>query len=438
MLWGGMTNIFWLGFAGLALAAAVPAAATAQTGGDPLAAIAADIGHGDFVRLDAADTSALPPASALLVMAERAASRGDDAGVDRALAAYAATGDGEPARRAIAAGVEAKSAFARGQYARAADAARRHMTLLAKADPRDEAQDAAQTYAVAALLASAPAQRLVSREAKAVAAPRDAVGLVRTDIAINGATESAVLDTGANLSVLSASAAKRLGVRLIDGAAAVGSSTRDAVPVRIGVADRLEIGGLTLANVAFLVIDDAQLAIPVPDYRIDAIIGYPVFRAAGGATFTADGRFTLAPPPVTSGIAEAVLRAAGNDLLVGARVSGLPVALHLDSGATATGLSADFARRYPDAIAGLPTRSARSAGAGGTTTHTAAVLADATLTFGNRAFKLPEISVELGSAEGTDWLGTIGQDVLRIPAWYGIDLKRMRLVLGPDGASSPR
>lgn len=63
-------------------------------------------------------------------------------------------------------------------------------------------------------------------------------------------------------------------------------------------AERLEFAGVTLANVAFLVLDDAQLEMPLPGgYKIDAIVGFPVLRMLDRITFEAGGRLSAEPVP---------------------------------------------------------------------------------------------------------------------------------------------
>ncbi|MES3045594.1 retropepsin-like aspartic protease [Sphingomonas faeni] len=115
---------------------------------------------------------------------------------------------------------------------------------------------------------------------------RDKAGLVRAAVVISGLTQNAILDTGANLSVMSASAAKRLGLRIRDGAGRIASPSSGQIVTRVAVADRLVIAGVELAHVASLVMDDAQLSFPiVGGYQIDAIAGFSVFRAVGQTRF---------------------------------------------------------------------------------------------------------------------------------------------------------
>lgn len=416
-------SMFTLGAAALLCGAAVPAA-DAPTRADQVLFSGAD---GDVGALQAALPHLADPIVATLARLEIAAARLDEVAVRREIAAYDALHDHDPARLALAASVDAGAAFARGDYARAEQASRAWLALLDRGDPHNHRQDAAQVHAVAALLARAPAIS-VTGKGQRIATTRDAADLLRGDVVINGVAQQAVLDTGANLPVVSASLAKKLHLRMIDGDASVGSSSRNAVATRIGVADRMRFAGFTFRNVPFLVLDDSQLALPVGGgYRIDAIIGFPVFRAIGSVTFS-DG-FLAPRPALLAGPRN--LTAAGNDLFVTVGIGRFSAPLHLDTGAKASNLSAIFAERHPEALRGLERSSSRSAGAGGATTQTVAHWRNAPITLAGARTTLADLPiVTTGSDDVSDsTMGTLGQDVLKRFAAYTVDFDTMRFAV---------
>ena len=291
-------------------------------------------------------------------------------------------------------------------YGIAARAANAGSSLAARLEQSREAAELAQTAAVSALLALLPPQKLVSGTAHAVPATRDPAGLMRVPAAINGSPLDMIVDTGANLSVLSTSAAQKLGLRIVDGNASVGSSTRAAVGVRIGLADRFELGGLVFKDVAFLILDDRDLS-PSPSlaYKIDGIIGFPIFSATSGFSFMSDGMFIPAPPS-NSGV-RAPLRAIGSDLFVEAEAGGRCASLHLDSGASTTALSWLFAGRNPDLIAKASRRTVRAAGAGGETHAVAAQLPSLDLSLNGETFHLERVDVQLEHDTTSGPFGTL-------------------------------
>ncbi|TCP87527.1 aspartyl protease [Sphingomonas sp. PP-CE-1A-559] len=210
-----------------------------------------------------------------------------------------------------------------------------------------------QELGIASLLAKQPHQAVAGGMPASISTMRDKAGLVRAAVVISGLTQNAILDTGANLSVMSASAAKRLGLRIRDGAGRIASPSSGQIVTRVAVADRLIIAGVELAHVAFLVMDDAQLGFPIAGgYQINAILGFPVFRALGRVRFDRAGGFAVGRSTGPA-LAGDTLRANGNDLYVLANVDKVPVPLHLDTGAASSGLTSLFANRDPQLIGGL-------------------------------------------------------------------------------------
>ncbi|WP_066098408.1 retropepsin-like aspartic protease [Xanthomonas massiliensis] len=395
---------------------------------------------GDVAGLVAA-LPGLPPPWTTLAQARIAAARLDE---DRALAlagTFLAEHGQADCDAALAQSVIADAAFASARYARAATAAQARATRLARCDgSAEEIEGATMMATLAARLATAPAQRVAGFLPAAVAYARDRAGLPRAQARINGHAQQVVLDTGANLSVVSASTAARLGLRML-GEAGVGSSSRQQVAVRVAMADRLELAGLALEHVAFLVLDDAQLEMPLPGgYRIEAIVGFPVFRAMRRVRFGHDGR--LVPEP-GAGDADAPrnLALAGSDLFVDARVGGVAVPLHLDSGAGATSLSPRFAEAHPQLLHGLAESRQRLAGAGGATERAVVTWPQVEVEAGGRTTVLPALPVALRDSDDVRMRsqGVLGGDVLNAFDAWTLDFEHMRLELGaPLAADATR
>jgi len=414
------------------------------------------IHHVPAAAQPAAQASAVHPLTALL----EAASRGEVAPLERAIADPATSTDmrallrarlavgrfdaapagdpaiarlaqsSDPALRRAALTVLSTAAFVGGDYAAAARTGRELVAALRAAG--DEAADGAErAMQVAALLADQPRQSIEGRAAGGSTAARvDMVGLPRIDIAINGQLQEAIFDTGANLSVLSADAARRLGVRVLEGTTPIGNSIQSTVPARIGIADRVEIAGTALRNVVFLVIDDSQLTFPLPTgrYEIDAIIGLPVMRALGRMRVE-PGRFTVLPAEPVAGPSN--VRASGSSLYVDISIDGQSVPLFLDTGANRTTLSALYAERNAARVAALPVSEQRSAGAGGMQAQRIATWANARLELGGRRVVLPSLQVVLPSERRErDSYGTIGASVLRAFTSYTLDFNAMRFEPG--------
>ena len=267
---------------------------------------------------------------------------------------------------------------------------------------------------------------------------RDKVGLSRADAIVNGHVQEAVLDTGAGLSVVSQSTATRLGLRILDAAATIDSASRDAVPTRIGIADTFAFAGLQLRNVAFLVLDDQQLELPVPGgYAIDAIIGFPVLREFRRLRFERGG--SMVPEPAQAPTAKENLRIVASALYVEAQLRDVPVALHLDTGGPHSFLSSRFTQRHPHFVDGLAQQDERMAGAGGSTTRRVARLSGAVLTLAGRHATLPELTIVTKDGEEVQAqnFGLMGGDVLDQFESWTVDFDAMTFSLGTPVAATP-
>jgi predicted aspartyl protease len=347
---------------------------------------------------------------------------------------------GHPALRRAALSVLTDAAFADGDYASAARFAKALEAALAAGGETEQVADAGRTWRPAALLATHPTQDVAGAVVWAsIPARTDRVGLPRVDIAVNGVTQDAVFDTGANLSVLSTDTARRMGVTVFKSRAQVGNGVAGTVPVRVGIAARVEIARTTLTNVPFLIIDDADLTFPVPGgYDIREIMGLPVMRALKRLHMESKaGRLTVLPPATTGGAAN--LHASGNNLFIDVIVGDRPVPLHLDTGANETTLSALYAAVDAEAVARLTTSSTQSASAGGTRQSRIATWTNAPLKLAGRGLVLPALPVTLAGEDRTErYYGSLGSNALQAFKSYTIDFTTMRLELGePVNPSKP-
>lgn len=382
---------------------------------------------GDFGPLRRALTRVRSPAERTLIKARIAAGRG--LAIHRRADLLRLTWATNAAHRRAALDMVGSSAFAHGDYSAAATSTRALAALL-----RGGGGDAAsveRTLEVAELLRGQPPQQVDGAPAPRFLPLRsDEVGLPRITIVVNGRDEEAVVDTGANLTVLSAETARRLGVTALETEARVGNSVQGTVAVRVGVADRLAIAGIVVRNVPVLVIADSELTFPqAGGYRITSIIGLPVLRALGRIRMDADSFAIETPQPFDA--ARQNLFANNNDFYLAARVGGHDVPLFLDTGANQTALGAGFAEAHPHIVRSLVTGDRRSGGAGGQQILRAARWTNQMFTAAGRSVLLQAISIELPAAGARSrHMGVIGADTLRRFESHTIDFSAMRLELG--------
>ena len=387
--------------------------------------------RGDVSRLRLALDSAPDAEVRALIRARLAAASLDPAAAgEPALLRLAAGGD--PALRRAALEVLTSASFAEGDYAGAARHGRPLAEALAAAGLRDEAEDADRAWRLAALLAGRPSQRLAAPVAAGSTAARiDRVGLPRIDMTVNGQAIEAVFDTGANLTVLSAETARRLGVEVLSGETPIGNGVDTTVPARIGIAARIEVAGNVIENVPVLIIDDAQLSFPqVPGgYDIKAILGMPVMRALGRLRMERAGRLVVLPG---EGAGASNMRSSFNLLFVDSAVDGVAVPLLLDTGANQSELSALYAASNAEAVAALPRAQSNRGSAGGVRVASIATWRDAPLALAGRSLRLPVLPVSLPEEGGREprAYGTLGSSVLLAFDSYTLDFRAMRFELG--------
>ena len=359
----------------------------------------------------------------------------------------AAAPQGDPALRRRAREVAGGVALRAGRYREAAD-----LLGAALADAADLAApqraEMEQSYELAEALRAEPAQTRETSGSGGFDLAISPLGLTTASARIDGHDQVAVLDTGANLSTLSESAAKALGVRFVARQVGIDSSAVGAITSRIAIADKVELGPVRLRNVVFLVLSDAALSPAGPERRIDAILGLPVLAALGRLTFTetaAPGHgpghgpttrhLQIAPSAPTPRAGN--LRFEAFDGFVQAGVNGERLPLLLDSGATRTALAKRYARERPERLRGLARSSTKVGGAGGGEVRETAILPELALRIGKRQLMLPNAPIETRSSGSDKVYGVIGADALWAQGGYVLDFGRLNLSLaaptdGPD------
>jgi hypothetical protein len=334
----------------------------------------------------------------------------------------------QPARAAIALETLAYDDNKSFHYADAARAFDELRALKPPGDPDDAG--------VAHVLGSAPPQTITWNGPVHLKTERNPMGLLVTDLTVNGVQAPWLLDTGANQSVVSRSFARRLKLDPLPGNAETQAGiTGIENPMRIAVLPEVEIGGATVRNIVVLILDDSNLHFNLgkTNYQIDAVLGYPVFQALGAVTFEHNGWFDAGPSALPSAGGSPLYMDLLTPVIV-CDVEGQPLPFSLDTGAESSELSLRYYRRFLSQTKALAWKRGKnqSWGAGGLVKRTIYLQPKLSLAVGGTTATLEHVSIFTGKMGGIDeFYGNLGQDLLAPYASFTIDFTNMRFRLGP-------
>jgi predicted aspartyl protease len=224
---------------------------------------------------------------------------------------------------------------------------------------------------------------------------RNRIGSWVSEIDIGDVREQWLLDTGANLSMLSESYARRLGLTPLAGVGAVGSGiTGIKSAIRAAVVPRLRLGGVAVANVVAIVLDDSRMRIGggADAFQLHAVLGYPVMQALGRITFTRDGQF-IAGEAVADSLARVPIYLRGLTPAIECVVDAQPLLFTFDTGASSTDFSVRYFELFRRQEATWQRRSVESGGAGGTVQQEMYIQPTVQLKVGDATAILHDVSI---------------------------------------------
>jgi predicted aspartyl protease len=319
-------------------------------------------------------------------------------------------------------------AFARlGRYKDAAQAWVEALRLTPRNDPEREGND--NTRALMAALSEVVPETADFREDVPIHADRNRLGSWNVPVRVNGLDGQWIFDTGANISTLTETEAKRMGLSVRETRAHVIGSTQKRNALQLAVASDVQLGAAHIHNVVFLVLADRALHVGPLHYQITGILGLPVLRALRRLEISNAGLFRVHPretiPEETPN-----LFFDGASPIVEVDHGQHRLQMFLDTGANATVLYPSFLDAVGrDENLRLQTKREKLAGAGGIIQRTTEVVPALEIEIFGKLISLTKLSLlseaPPGNARYRD--GVIGMDAL----WSGfrLDFDAMRLEL---------
>ncbi|SCY49389.1 Aspartyl protease [Flavobacterium anhuiense] len=280
---------------------------------------------------------------------------------------------------------------------------------------KEELQDEINTQQIWKTLRGTRPQSIDKFTKITVAAVKDKAGLITTEVKAKDTVSHFVFDTGAGISCITESIAKKMGIKILpDHNISVESFTGQKNKVRIGVASEINLGELKIHNAVFLVYPDKAFTFADGAYVINGIIGFPIIKELGTITFEKD-KLTFSKESESSANEKNLfvdeLRA-----IVMLKYKNKTLPFNFDSGAKVSLFNKAFYETFKtdlDSIGTLETTKSSSAGAEVVSTEVL-VLKDQPISLGNKTIQLPkmEIAPKDYGVYGEVNYGNIGQDVL--------------------------
>ncbi|ASE61920.1 retropepsin-like aspartic protease [Chryseobacterium indologenes] len=272
----------------------------------------------------------------------------------------------------------------------------------------DEIKDLKNNLRIWTALENEPQQKLTLHGETRLKMEKDAAGLKNLKVRVGEETMNFIFDTGANISTVSASAAKRLGMKMIPADIDVDAITGISVKADLAVCKKIVLGNTVIENAIFLVFADNALSFPQINYQINGILGFPVIAALKEMQLTQDD-FFIVPEKETK------IPALSNMAIDGLTPLIFVDGKHykLDTGADHTILYEPFYREYKEEIDNRNKVTRISMGGAGGKIEYDGFKINHTFHILDQSISLKNISVLKNKINKETVYGNIGQDVIR-------------------------
>lgn len=300
------------------------------------------------------------------------------------------------------------------QYKKAANICGKILDNYSQALNANERASIENSYNIYNPLANIPPQTVVQTADALVRMHSNMYGLLEVPVSFGSHEETFLFDTGANMSVLTESYAEKLGVKKLNTSFKVSASQGKIVESDLGVADSLNLGGIVIKNVVFIIMPDAKLDFPKAGFRIRGILGFPVISALKEVHIFKDSLLQIPLKPKPANLNNMVLR--GLFPIVQAQTANDTMIFQFDTGATQTDFYSPFYEKYKDAVQANGTKMRKVfGGAGGNRTVKVYELRGVKMRIGSNEFVLPAVNVipePLREGKQDFTYGNLGHDVV--------------------------
>jgi predicted aspartyl protease len=314
-----------------------------------------------------------------------------------------------------------------GRYGEAAEAWSQALQRTPASDP--DRVDEANTAQLNEALREVPAQTVRLDNSQTVQARRNGLGSWNVPVAVNGEAGDWIFDTGANMSTITESEARRMKLVVRETTTYVSGSTGKKNPLRLAIVNNLRFGGSRFDNVVFLVLENQSLFVAPIKQQINGILGLPVIRALGWVAMSPEGLMRIGAATAAKPGDPNLFFQELTPMMTAAH-SGHELQMFLDSGNNTTFL-------YPSSRQALSTlershltkKKEQMGGAGGSTKRSAEMIPSLTFDILGRQIELKALSlVSKQPSRGMGHRdGVFGADVLA--RGFTLDFRAMQFRL---------
>jgi hypothetical protein len=244
----------------------------------------------------------------------------------------------------------------------------------------------------------------------------DLAGLINIHVQSSDIDTSFVFDTGAGMSSITESLAKKMKFRILPGNEInVAGFSNIFNVVQIAVADELRIGDIVIHNEPFLVFKDEALTFAGGAYKINGIIGFPVAKELGSITIT-PGALQINDLLLEDATTEKNLFIELLHPVLFLKYKKKLLPFNFDTGAGSSQLSKKFFTAYRNEVTKSGQyKTNQNASAGGTRKYKAFMADNVHFMLNEQEIIFPviEIDIEHNHVSSEGLYGNIGQDLLK-------------------------
>jgi predicted aspartyl protease len=249
-------------------------------------------------------------------------------------------------------------------------------------------------------------------------------------VTASGITGYYIADTGANISAMCESEARRLGLKLEETSTKLGDINGTGSTMHLAVVPDMWIGKTHLKNVAFTIYPDANEPFVDLPKGHKGVLGIPVLIALGAFRVDKDNRVDILPGPATTSNKGLPVAFDAQNPTIQMSLNGKKFIFTLDTGAERTELWPVFASAFPDLMRTGIKKDHKITGISGSATHESIELPAVHFSLGKDITLAPASVLANADVPGSEWAGgNLGFDLVSQLTPITFDFRAMQLIV---------